>query len=344
MALQAYAAPRQTADLESIMDYLDKPQYWKKFIQTFPDQYDLGLMQKLGMFEEVVGNTTYYWQENDKFISIPVVGSIVDNTGTVTITLGEGSYTDSGTKSYGRVGETIILPNYLSGLITAKSTATPNAHTLTVKPIGTDLTTGAAITSAQLAAGITAGMPLPVETNGFANGSFGQLESVISTISRFSNTLQNLTERYEVNFDQLNTETWVDFPYTAPAVSNFYSAAYNATSTGLLLTGSSAVALDLAADGDNSQGDAVLITKEISTVITDTAKTSVALPVISPLVAYTIYNKGTLALNIFPAVDDYINGLAQDAAYVLAVGAKVTFYAKATAVADTEGFGWNVIS
>ena len=130
----------------------------------------------------------------------------------------------------------------------------------------------------------------------------------------------------------------------SPAVSNFYSAAYNATSTGLLLTGSSAVALDLAADGDNSQGDAVLITKEISTVITDTAKTSVVLPVISPLVAYTIYNKGTLALNIFPAVDDYINGLAQDAAYVLAVGAKVTFYAKATAVADTEGFGWNVIS
>ena len=96
MALQAYSAGRQATDLSVVMDYLDKPQYLKKFIETYPDQYDLGLMQVLGLMEEAVGGETYYWQENDKFISIPVVGSIVDNTGTISITYGVGSYTDNG--------------------------------------------------------------------------------------------------------------------------------------------------------------------------------------------------------------------------------------------------------
>jgi hypothetical protein len=216
MALQAYSAGRQATDLSVVMDYLDKPQYLKKFIETYPDQYDLGLMQVLGLMEEAVGGETYYWQENDKFISIPVVGSIVDNTGTISITYGVGSYTDNGKKSYGRVGETIELPNYLSGLITAKNTSVDNAHVITVKPIGTDLSTGNAITSAQLAAGITAGMPIPVETNGFTEGSFGQDKSVISTVSRYQNTLQNITDTYTVTFNAMGQETWVDFNFMAP--------------------------------------------------------------------------------------------------------------------------------
>jgi len=209
----AYAASREATDLALVMDYLNKPQYWKKFIETFPDQYDLGLMEVLGVMEEIVAGETYYWQENDKFISIPVVGDISVSGATVIITYGSGSYTDSGTKSYGRVGETIELPNYLSGRIQSKNTGTANAHTITVTPIGTDLSTGSAITATQLATGITAGMPITIETNGFTEGSVGQDKSIISTVSRYSNVLQNITDTYKVTFNEMGQETWVDFNF-----------------------------------------------------------------------------------------------------------------------------------
>lgn len=126
-----------------------------------------------------------------------------------------------------------------------------------------------------------------------------------------------------------------------PASVNFLALANTATTTGLLLATEGA-SLDLAADGTDQAG-AIAITKGITTVITDTDKTGVVLPVISKLKVFTIYNKGTLALNIYPAVDDYINGYAQDAPYVLAVGSKVTLYTKAISAPDSENYGWNIL-
>lgn len=126
-----------------------------------------------------------------------------------------------------------------------------------------------------------------------------------------------------------------------PATVNFLALANTATSTGLLLATDGA-SIDLAADGTDQAG-AVAITKGISTVITDTNKTGVVLPVISKLKVFTIYNKGTEPLNIYPAVDDYINGYAQDAPYELAVGAKVTLYTKAISAPDSENYGWNIL-
>jgi hypothetical protein len=213
---QAYAAAKQTTSLISLMDYIDKPQYWPKFINTFSDQYNLGLMSQMGLMDEVVGGETYYWQENDKIVVVPTVGSIVNNTTYVTITLGPGSYTDSGTKSYGRVGETIELPNYLSGRINAKSTTTPNAHTIDVYPIGLDPVTGSAVTGTQLFTGIVAGMNLPVMTNGFAEGDYGQTTSLISTASRYSNKIQNISDDFTVTFNSQTNETWVNFEFTGP--------------------------------------------------------------------------------------------------------------------------------
>jgi len=211
-----YSAARQSTDLVSLMDYIDKPQYWGKFIQTFKDQYDLGLMKQMEMMDEIVGGETYYWEENDKFINVPVVASatLTDTSSTVTIVYDAASMTDGGTKSYGRVGETVELPNYLSGLIISKITTT-NAHGVVLKPIGTD-SSGVAITATALLAGITAGMPLPIITNGWEEGGSGLSSTILSTVSRFSNKIQNITETYEVTFNSQTNETWVDFPFTAP--------------------------------------------------------------------------------------------------------------------------------
>jgi hypothetical protein len=198
------------------MDYIDKPQYWGKFIQTFKDQYDLGLMKQMEMMDEIVGGEQYFWEENDKFITVPVAaGAPVNNTTYATITYDAASHTDSGKKSYGRVGETIELPNYLSGLITAKNTSVDGAHTIDVKPIGTD-SSGAAITVAALVANITAGMPLPIITNGWTEGGAGLGSTIMSSVSKFSNRIQNITETYEVTFNSQTNETWVDFPFNAP--------------------------------------------------------------------------------------------------------------------------------
>lgn len=212
---QAYSASRQSTDLVSLMDYIDKPQIWGKFIQTFKDQYDLGLMKQMEMMDEIVGGETYFWEENDKFINVPVVLTAVDSGAYATITYDPSSHTDGGTKSYGRVGETIELPNYLSGLIIYKDTSVNDTHYIRVRPIGTN-SSGGAITVANLVLNITAGMPLPIITNGWTEGGEGLSSTVLSSVSKFSNKIQNITETYEVTFNSQTNETWVDFPFTAP--------------------------------------------------------------------------------------------------------------------------------
>jgi len=125
-------------------------------------------------------------------------------------------------------------------------------------------------------------------------------------------------------------------------ILSFLASANTATTVGIELVGG-AVSLDLAAAGDAVQGDSTPITNGLSTVITDEELTGVILPTITPLSICHIYNKGTEALNVYPAVDDFINGYDQDEAVVVAVGAKISLYAKASAIAATENYGWNIL-
>jgi hypothetical protein len=215
---QAFSAPKLTSDIVNLSDYIHKKQVWNKFIKTFNDQYDLAAFMRLGNFgpfKRPVEGDSYYWQENDIFQNAPIIGTVVDNTGFITVTYGVGSYTDAGSKSFGKTGQIVQFANYLFGRIQAKSTTTPNAHTITVTPLGTTAA-GVAITSAQLIVGLAAGQPLTIFSSAFANGSFGQTESSISTISEFGNQLQTASEDFKVDFNEMHNMTWVPFEFASP--------------------------------------------------------------------------------------------------------------------------------
>lgn len=213
MALtQAFTAPKLTSDIVSLSDYIHKPQIRAKLFPTYNDQYNVEMLVKMGLFKTNVKGNVYSWQEDDLFCNAPVIASVVDNTGSITVTYAASSHTDSGKKSYGKFGETVQFANYLGGRIQSKSVAVDGAHTITVTPLGTSAS-GAAITSAQLIVGLVAGQSIGVEANAFAHGGVGQTQSTISTISSFQNQLQYLSEDFTVNFDEMNHETWVEFPY-----------------------------------------------------------------------------------------------------------------------------------
>lgn len=215
---QAFAVPKLTSDIVNLSDYIKMKQVWGKFIKTFNDQYDLAAMMRLGTFgpfKRPVEGDLFYWQENDIFQNAPIIGTVIDNTGSLTVTYGVGSYTDAGSKSFGKQGQVVQFANYLFGRIQSKNTTTPNAHTITVTPVGTNAA-GTPITSAQLIAGLTPGQPLTIVTSAFANGSFGQTESSISTISEFGNQLQTASEDFTVDFNEMHNMTWVPFEFTSP--------------------------------------------------------------------------------------------------------------------------------
>lgn len=220
---QPFTAPKLTSEIVNLSDYIHKPQYTEKFIKTYKDQYGLGMLMNLGMFNKLVAGDTWFWEEDDLFMSTPQIATVVDNTGSVTITYAASSHTDVGRKSYGKVGQTVQFANYLGGRIRSKSTAVDSAHTITVTPIGVT-SAGVAITSAQLAAGLVAGQVFCIGSSAFANGSFGQLSSTITTISQFSNQLQTLSEDFTVDYNEMHNETWVkfDFPFEGGVQSRYW--------------------------------------------------------------------------------------------------------------------------
>lgn len=211
----SFSAPKLTSDIVALTPYLAKPQVVSKFVKTFGAQYSYGLdlMAQLGMFKSLVGGDSWSWQEDDFVRATPAIGVLPTVSGAnLLVTLSAASHTDAGTKSYGKPGQNIEFANYLGGRIVSKDTTTPSAHVYTVEPIGYN-SAGTALTSTQLLVGLAVGQTMSITSNSFANGSLGQTESTIPTVSQFSNTLQTLTEDFTVNFNEKHNDTWVKFPF-----------------------------------------------------------------------------------------------------------------------------------
>ena len=89
------------------------------------------------------------------------------------------------------------------------------------------------------------------------------------------------------------------------------------------------VADGIVALGSN-QGDATAISKDINVITTAAAGTGVRLPATTPGLRMTIVNEGANAINVYPANGAQINSLATNAAYSLAVGARLDFVSTTT--------------
>lgn len=132
------------ANYEIISDLnLLAPHYWKDFVQKYGDQnYTQWLATFAGM-DKVDGREFFHFESlgkrmvavtNKTAVVAPAVGA------TVTVAIDTDDHWDSGTKSPIRVGETVRLAsNGVEGKVLSVNKATPDAHTMTVRPLKSDV-------------------------------------------------------------------------------------------------------------------------------------------------------------------------------------------------------------
>lgn len=124
-----------------------------------------------------------------------------------------------------------------------------------------------------------------------------------------------------------------------PEAVTYLEAAFSATATGLSIVSPGVANIAITAAG-TTQGTATAIAADINMVTTATANQGVILPAITPLDVITVINSSGAAIKVYPATGDYIGTGAVNVAVTLANGARATFYAKSTAVANTTTAVW----
>lgn len=125
------------------------------------------------------------------------------NTGTantVVVTLSSGDHRDSGTRSYPVVGNLALFPNQTVGLVTAKSTATPSAHTVTIKAVNA---------SQDVQAAATVGGHVVFVGNAQKEGSTAP-ESRIPQFTRVDNYISITRAAYKFTDLEAQNELWFE--------------------------------------------------------------------------------------------------------------------------------------
>lgn len=173
----AFAAPNVTRQIISDLQILKK-HYWSQFVEKYGDQADyFTFLSTFAGMELAGGRDFYHYEDFGKLLLAVATTGAVTQSGSganVVLTLSADShYALNGTSySPARIGEEVRLASSgMEGKIVAKSTATPGAHTITVKPNST-----AAFTSAGSAT-IVSGEVLVL----LANSNAGEASSDIDT-------------------------------------------------------------------------------------------------------------------------------------------------------------------
>ena len=133
VALQGGANAQLAIDLQLLT-----PQYYKQYVQKYGDENFTWWLSTYGGMEQVF-NQNYFWFENRGKNQLSGTNSVKVTTpaagATVSLTLGAGSYYNSGTQSPLRVGETIrVASSNIEGVVLTVDTTTAGAFVFTVRP------------------------------------------------------------------------------------------------------------------------------------------------------------------------------------------------------------------
>jgi hypothetical protein len=120
-------------------------------------------------------------------------------------------------------------------------------------------------------------------------------------------------------------------------VVNYLATQAGATATGLLVAGAGFVSAAVAAAGAN-QGAGTAISKDLSIVTSGSG--GVTLFAITPCRCVRVINNTASAVNVYPAVGDYIGTGAVNVAYSLGAGDTLILWSKSDSVANTTTGVW----
>lgn len=214
-----FASPSMTSPLIDPMDYINMPDVYNALMGRFVNQFSDALwMDQLRMTKKLkTTSTNPIHKEQNKAFQSATVGAFTQTPGGATttnpnnnairITLSGPCYSPDGTQSYPRVGQQLELANGTRGYIIAKSTTTPNAHTIDVTPINS-----VARTYSQFSTGVFIGQTMFFAAAPKGETSFVIADGLIPTDETFMCQVQQMTEKFSATGAQMTNESWIEYP------------------------------------------------------------------------------------------------------------------------------------
>jgi hypothetical protein len=102
----------------------------------------LSWMRPMGLMQEkknVIRDEFYYYEEGNHLNMTATIANSSASGNDVIVTLSEADHSRSGAVSFPIVGNTVVFSDETTGLVIAKDTTTPNAHTVTIRRTDTSL-------------------------------------------------------------------------------------------------------------------------------------------------------------------------------------------------------------
>ncbi len=203
MVLTGATSGIMTAPIQSLIGY-QKPQFWNKLSASFGDQHFDGIIQMSGALDRMnpVPSSSYSLFEENRYERPITVYAVSTTTpgigGPVTITLPAADHEASGTRSFPRQYQDVLCPGEIPCWISAKSVATPNAHTITISPV-----------DASDNIGDLTGQVIFVYSSAKASGT-GQGDSTILSVTQRDFVSQIIWDNIGAEGTTLAQELWVD--------------------------------------------------------------------------------------------------------------------------------------
>lgn len=199
------------------------PHYYPELIQRYGTQNYHMLLESMGLKRVVQGQSFFHFEDYGKLHAACSVASTITAPAAgapVTFTLSAADHYQSGTESPGRVGESVRIDSSgIEGRIIAKSTTTPNAHTIQVQPAKTSQAFVSAGSANLLAAEVVLFM------GGVDIGEKStQLDGQSNLIETFTNTTTQIREDWSATdlamIERLEFEVDGNYYYTYKGIKD----------------------------------------------------------------------------------------------------------------------------
>lgn len=211
MAAQTVAVSKVTDSFVSGLDYVHKPDIFRKLVGTYPNQRDLSFLKEMAAYEEAV-QTDFTWNEENRLlppISIAAKSTILTNT-KVRITLSTEDHYKSGTLSNVRINDRVEFKNGSQGLVIDKNTSVANAHTIDVQSVNSTYNVvSAAVVGDQVA----------IMSMAFVEGGEGYTESIVPIFTPYTNKVQIFRDDFKVTSSEEGNIAWMEFDMPANSLN-----------------------------------------------------------------------------------------------------------------------------
>ena len=211
MAANTVALPQLTDDFASALDYVHKPEIFRKLVGQYPNQRDLSFLKEMSAYEKV-GQTSFTWNEENRLlppISIANKSTILANT-KVRITLSTEDHYKSGTLSNVRIGDILEFKGGAKGFVIDKSTAVANAHTIDVQSLNSTY---------NVVSAAVVGDQVGIYSMAFVEGGQGYTESIAPIFTPYTNKVQIFREDFVVTSSEEGNISWMEFDMPANSLN-----------------------------------------------------------------------------------------------------------------------------